>query len=112
VGANGGIGVSFNGNSYAINAADVAVVSGHTEVLHLMARSFEKKGKDGLLAMIDLWEGALKEDKALEMPDGSTISSDIMPVLARITVRNQEDLCNESEVFRRRLRGEKIGTLG
>ncbi len=109
---NGGVAVSFNGNRYAISAADVAVVSGHTDVLYLMVRSFEDEGKDGLLAMIKRWEEALKEDNVLEMPDGSTISSDTIPVLTRITKDNQEGLCSESELFRSKLRGEKIASLG
>jgi len=49
----GGLAISFNGNGYAIWDAEVAILSGHTGVLSVLARCFEEGGRDGVLALID-----------------------------------------------------------
>ncbi len=109
---NGGVSVSFNGNGYAIRTAEVAIVSGHTGVLVLLASFFEKEGKEGVLALVDRWGEDKAGEKISELPDGSAISSETLQVMARITKDNQKVLCIESEAFRSKLRGEKIGGLG
>lgn len=109
---NGGVSVSFNGNGYAIRTAEVAIVSGHTGVLALLAGFFEKEGKEGVLALVDRWGEDKTKEKLSEFPEGSTISSETLQVMARITRENQKALSIESEAFRSKLRGEKIGGLG
>lgn len=108
----GGVAISFNGNSYAIREAEVAIIAGHTGVLSMLVRSFENGGKEGLLALVDGWREAWEEERSSMLPNEASISSDALPVVARITNENQKDLCKESEAFRSQLRGEKIGGLG
>ncbi len=108
----GGVAISFNGNKYAIRDAEVAVIAGNTWVISLLVRFFEKRGRDGVLALVDRWSDDWVRENVSMLPEEAFVSSETLPVVARITKENQKALCIESEAFRSKLRGEKIGGLG
>jgi len=48
----GGLTVSFNGNSYAVREAEIAVLSHHTVVTSILAEAFNKLGKEGTIELV------------------------------------------------------------
>ena len=111
----GGMTLSFNGNRYALRSAEMACLSPHASILAILADAFRKRGGKGLLEMVERWS-----------PDSLT-SSEIDPELAqkaiptsaegypkiyRINDGNRATLIQESEAFRKQVRGVAIGSLG
>jgi energy-converting hydrogenase A subunit R len=105
---NGGLSISFNGNSYAIGDAEVAVISENTGVIYLLARAFNAGGKKEVLSIVERW------DEISSSPLGEEFGgSNIGEALAfRITDENRGQITKNSEEFRKKVRGEKIGSLG
>jgi energy-converting hydrogenase A subunit R len=91
----GGVTISFNGNRYALRSAEIACLSPHASVLTFLTDAFRKEGRIGLMAMVDGWRGD---------------SGD--PKVYRITDENRATLIQESEAFRKQVRGVAIGSLG
>jgi len=85
----GGLAVSFNGNRYALRAAEFAVISGSARPLAHLARAFQRGGRREAVRLIR--EG---------LPG------------AKLTDRIDEYVVGESEKVRKALRGEKVGELG
>jgi len=92
----GGLAVSFNGNLYALRAAQIACISPDVSPLLLLAELFYKEGKGAVLDIVD------KEANKLNPPSR----------LAIISKDNLEILTKESERMRKKVRGERIGRLG
>ncbi len=82
----GGLAVAFNGNSYALRAAELGCISSNASVLAHMAEAFAHRGRDavGTLTLQD----------------------------AELTDKIDEAFIQRSAQVRRRLRGEQIGGLG
>jgi energy-converting hydrogenase A subunit R len=112
---NGGLAVSFNGNRYAIQSAEVCCVSEDARIIAVLAHVFHGEGRDGVLDLAHSWasRGAL----------GSQIDDDLQgwldalpaasyPRLDLISHSNRRDLTSASEAFRKSVRGELIGALG
>jgi energy-converting hydrogenase A subunit R len=91
----GGITVSFNGNRYAVRSAEVACLSSDASALTILADAFQKGGREGVIEMVDRWK-----------PDSG------YPKVCRITDENRTRLIQESEMFRKQVRGVAIGSLG
>jgi energy-converting hydrogenase A subunit R len=91
----GGITVSFNGNRYAVRSAEVACLSSDASALTILADAFQKEGREGVMEMVDRWK-----------PDSG------YPKVCRITDENRTRLIQESEMFRKQVRGVAIGSLG
>ena len=109
--AGGGLAISFNGNRYAINAAEVVVVSDSVWPMALLVGIFRLWGKEGVLevAAPETWASSralvLPEDMIGPLPWASKTTSSvciwpITPIAAEIV--------QESEAMRARLRGETI----
>jgi energy-converting hydrogenase A subunit R len=95
--ANGGVGVSFNGNSYALRAASVCVLAPDTAILALLGAHFKKRGPEGLIEDLKSgWGETLKEYGKVDW----------------VTDENRAALTRESEAFRRKVRGVAVGSLG
>jgi len=103
---NDGLTISFNGNSYAIREAEVAVLSGNTHIITHIADVFSTSGKTGVLDWIDdmnslvPYEGRVKPNP------------NYFPQVELIIPENKERLAKESSTFRKTVRGEAIGKLG
>jgi energy-converting hydrogenase A subunit R len=113
--ANGGLSVSFNGNSYAVKSAEVAVLSESNLVTAVIADLFCKLGKEQTLNVLSSWNyNALREsgvDAAL-LKQFSSTNPDGLPKVQIVTPENMESLTKESSTFRKRVRGVAVGRLG
>jgi len=103
----GGISISFNGNSYALKAAQIACISPHTIPLEILGEVFSVEGKEGILKLAKNWPQSLKEKLRKKL---STISP--YPRVEILTSENLERLTKESERMRKEIRGEAVGSLG
>lgn len=85
----GGLAVSFNGNKYAVDAADVGIMSGDTLPVEEIAYLFKSGGKTEVI--------------------------NYAPRIKTVTVltnENRESFAQESSKFRKNVRTEEIGRLG
>ena len=109
--AGGGLSVSFNGNRYAVNAAEVMVVADNAWPIALIAAIFQLWGKEGVL------EVATGGAKSLVLPEKV-----IEPLSRGLEGRNfnlyhagspdLDAVARESTAMRSRLRGEDVAALG
>jgi energy-converting hydrogenase A subunit R len=112
---NGGLAVSFNGNSYAVREAEVAVLSDSNLVTAVIADLFYNLGKKQTLKALSSWSYDVltknKVDEAL-LKQLSTLYPDILPKVQIVTSKNMESLIKESSEFRKKVRGVAVGRLG
>jgi energy-converting hydrogenase A subunit R len=112
---NKGLTVSFNGNGYAVQNAEVAVESESNLVTAAIADLFCKLGKKQTLKVIGSWSlDALKEnnvDEAL-IKLLFTLYPEGLPKVQIVTAKNMESLIKESSAFRKKVRGVAVGRLG
>ncbi len=111
----GGLAVSFNGNGYAIRESDVACISDHTVVVSIIACTFLREGKTGVMDLAKEWSpGALKGhgvDKIL-VDQLLNIRAEGLPAVEIIRDDNTGRITAESEAFRKTVRGRRVGSLG
>jgi energy-converting hydrogenase A subunit R len=111
----GGVAVSFNGNGYALRSADICCISKDTVVLSLLASSFSKGGRDRVLALAEKWSRSSIEEKGVEEELKirlQSIPDEDFPRVKLIAESNIGRLIEESEGFRKQVRGVEIGSLG
>jgi energy-converting hydrogenase A subunit R len=112
---NGGLTVSFNGNSYAVCNAEVAVLAESNLVTAVLADLFVRQGKDAVLELIKAWAPQnLKEssvDKAL-LEQFLSVYQNVLPKVQIVTSQNIQALEAESSAFRKKVRGVAVGRLG
>lgn len=111
---NGGLTISFNGNSYAIREAEIAVLSDNTLVTSVLADVFNRLGKDHVTRLVEEWSySALQRYCTPALGNRmSEFYSRTLPKVEIITSSNKERLVKESTSFRKTVRGEAIGVLG
>jgi len=113
--AGGGLTVSFNGNSYAVKSAEVAVQSESNLVTAVIVDLFCKLGTEKTLKALGSWNCETLEkngvDEAL-LKQLSAAHPDGLPKVQVVTAENMESLINESSAFRKKVRGVAIGRLG
>lgn len=112
---NGGLTVSFNGNRYAIENSDLAVLSENCLATGVIADTFCKLGKEATFDLVRNWDRARlaksQLDPELLVCFFSAFPNEL-PKVQIITEKNKETLIQESEKFRKTVRGEAIGRLG
>jgi energy-converting hydrogenase A subunit R len=111
----GGVAVSFNGNGYAIRSADICCISKDSVVLSLLASSFRKGGRDGVLELAERWSRPYSEEREVEEEVRARLQSipdEDFPRVELIAQSNIGRLIEESEGFRKEVRGVEIGSLG
>ncbi|HID94754.1 MAG TPA: hypothetical protein EYP53_01675 [Candidatus Latescibacteria bacterium] len=109
----GGLTVSFNGNRYAIRSAEFACISGDAAVLSILAESFLIGGKDAIIRLADDWNLSILRSVVVPRSVSERISRmEVLPVFERISDTNRERLIEQSESFRKSIRGEEAGSLG
>ena len=112
---NGCLTVSFNGNSYAVKHAEVAVQSESNLITAIIADLFCKLGKKRTVKTLSLWSiDALKKNKVEEalIKSLTTLNPDALPKVQIVTAKNIESIIKESSAFRKKVRGVAIGGLG
>ena len=112
---NGGLAVSFNGNEYAVENAEIAVLSATSIVTAVIADAFCRFGKKQALSLMQKWN----RRTLVESDVNRTLLSTLfmlypkeLPKVKIITSENMESLAKESSMFRKKARGEAIGRLG
>jgi energy-converting hydrogenase A subunit R len=111
---NGGLAVSFNGNSYAVKNADVSVLSENNLVTAIVADIFYRFGREKTLQVLSHWsqnalEAVYVDLELLKQVFGSSKSS---PKVQIVTRENMNLIVMESSEFRKEIRGVAIGRLG
>jgi len=109
----GGLTVSFNGNEYAVRETEVAVVSSSALITALLAYIFNVKGRHGVLELAEGWPEKLKDysDHLLYRRFLEEFRRN-MPIVEVVTKENRERITKLSSEFRKKVRGEKVGSLG
>ncbi|MCL4504256.1 MAG: hypothetical protein M1438_20720 [Deltaproteobacteria bacterium] len=112
--AGGGLAISFNGNAYAVNAAEVVVVSDCAWPIALFTAIFRQWGKEGILEIAAPETRA--KSRALVLPEDM-----IEPIAIGLEGHtfnlylsnnpNLEKIIQESEAMRARLRGDAIAAM-
>ncbi len=111
----GGLGISFNGNRYAVNAAEVIVVADTAWPIALLASIFQLWGKEGVMEVAAPEQQA--KSRSLVLPD------EVIEPIARglqgrqfnlyqRNIPNREAVAKESAAMRAKLRGGAIAALG
>ncbi len=115
----GGMAVSFNGNRYALRSAEIACLSDHAFILAILANVFQKGGREGLIEMVDRWRPDSLTSFGIDQELIQGIESlsaggpsEGYPKILRITDENRATLTQESEAFRKKVRGVIVGSLG
>ena len=107
----GGLAVSFNGNRYAIQSADIACISPRALITAALALVFRDGGIRSVRALASEWDTgkSIFEDAMRQsLPGFSAEDVD----LHLIDDSNLKDIASRSESFRKTVRGERIGRLG
>ena len=98
----GGISLSFNGNAYALAAAEFAAASADAEVTAELARAFATSGRDGVLEVVRAWP---KPTEGVE-PTGRERA------YVGVVQEELQALAEASAALRRSVRGERVARLG
>ena len=113
---NGGLTVSFNGNNYAVENAEIAILSTNSIVTAVVADVFCRQGKQAALNLVENWNLQVLERSgvvSLSLLDHLfTLYPQSLPKVQIVTAENMNQLVEESSDFRKRVRGEAIGKLG
>ncbi len=113
--AGGGLGISFNGNHYAVQAAEVCIIADNAWPVALIASVFLLWGKEGVMELAT--KGSAGASRYLVLPDA------VIDVLMRglqgrnfnlysSATRKPEEIAQESAAMRARLRGAAVAALG
>jgi energy-converting hydrogenase A subunit R len=111
----GGLTLAFDGNSFAVREAEVAVLSENALTTALIADVFNRFGKGKVLTVVKEWKRAKVEKLDLHLPLKESFLKGFekkFPRVELVTSENMERLMQESSSFRKSVRGEDIGKLG
>jgi energy-converting hydrogenase A subunit R len=111
----GGLAVSFNGNSYAVRNADVAVMADGNLVTAVLADRFTRLGKEQALKVLAYWVKSAVQESGVSitlLKQLYALYPGALPRVEIVTLRNVDALVKESSEFRKNVRGMAIGRLG
>ncbi len=109
----GGLAVCFNGNGYALRAAEIACLSGHSTILCVLAELFCHGSKQMVLEVAADWSLSRLQQSQVNISLVEELSGpSLFPEVEIISEENREELIKRSESFRKSVRGEKIARLG
>lgn len=111
----GGLTVSFNGNQYAVENAEVVVISDNNLATAIIAELWCRLDKRRTLEVLGAWSPPSLKRNLLSksvLDQLFTLSSGGLPKLQIVTPKNMETLVHESSEFRKKVRGEVVGGLG
>ena len=117
---NGGLSVSFNGNEYPLNVAEIAVISDHTIVSSILIDLHSRFDKDYILDFIREYSqkgpnAAFEDfevDYSLVEEFEKVFYNKEAPIIEIITDDNRDYLLKLSKEMRNSIRGKDIGGLG
>ena len=117
---NGGLSVSFNGNEYPLNVAEIAVISNHTIVSSILIDLHSRFDKDYVFNFILEYsqkgpDAAFRDfevDYSLIEEFEKVFYNREAPIIEIITDENRDHLLKISKEMRNSIRGKDIGGLG
>jgi energy-converting hydrogenase A subunit R len=117
---NGGLSVSFNGNDYPLNVAEIAVISNHTIVSSILIDLHSRFDKEYVLDFIREYSqkgpnAAFEDfevDYSLIEEFEKVFYNKEAPIIEIITDDNRDYLLKLSKEMRNSIRGKDIGGLG
>ena len=117
---NGGLSVSFNGNEYPLNVAEIAVISDHTIVSSILIDLHSRFDKNYVLDFIRTYSekgpdeafGDFEVDYSLIEEFEKVFHNKNAPIIEIISDENREHLLKLSKEMRNNIRGKDIGGLG
>ena len=117
---NGGLSVSFNGNEYPLNVAEIAVISDHTIVSSILIDLHSRFDKEYVLDFIREYSqkgpnAAFEDfevDYSLVEEFEKVFYNKEAPIIEIITDDNKDYLLKLSKEMRNSIRGKDIGGLG
>ncbi len=123
VGDGGGLAISFNGNSYALRAADWAIVCGDTSIIGAVSELVFLNGPDALKELFMGKKCSITGQTLMGMLGRSGITDrfirpleglegDMEPKIFKVDACNMTELIKISESVRRKVRGIRVGQLG
>jgi energy-converting hydrogenase A subunit R len=109
----GGLAVSFNGNSYAVKNADVAVISESNFAVAVIADVFYRLGREETLNVLKSWSESALRAVGVNLELLRQVFGVVGgPKVQIVTSENMTLVVTESSEFRKRVRGVAIGRLG
>ena len=111
----GGLTVSFNGNSYAVKNAEIAVLSENSIVTAMIADVFCNHGKEAAIQMVKNWNRRVLKGSIVNpflLGQLFTLYPKELPKVQIPAAANMEIIVKESSEFRKKVRGQAIGRLG
>ena len=117
---NGGLSVSFNGNEYPMNVAEIAVISDHTIVSSILIDLHSRFDKEYVMDFIREYSqkgpnAAFEDfevDYSLVEEFEKVFHNRKAPIIEIITAENRAHLLKLSREMRNGIRGKDIGGLG
>jgi len=108
----GGVSLSFNGNAYALRAAEFAAASPDTEVQARLAEAFAAGGRAAVEAAVRAWPKVQKSRPAGVEAEGPRAPAGPARARVGLTAEEPEALAAASAAARLSVRGERIARLG
>lgn len=116
----GGLSVSFNGNEYPLNVAEIAVISDHTIVSSILIDLHARFDKDYVLDFIRAYSEKGPDEAFTDFEVDYSLIEEFekafynkkAPIIEIITDENREYLLEASKAMRNGIRGKDIGGLG
>ena len=118
---NDGISISFNGNEYPLNVAEIAIVSPSAVTTAVIANVYADNGKNKVLQFIEEYNSVDDLEKLFEKYKINNeiynkffevFNNDEYPIIKLITRENYEEILKKSVDMRNNIRGDDIGGLG
>lgn len=111
----GGLAVSFNGNRYAMENSQIAIMSESSLTTAVIADEFCRSGANKTLQLVENWNRETLKKSPIDdslREQFFQVYPDRLPKVKIITSQNMKALTEESTKFREKVRGEAIGRLG
>ena len=103
----GGVSVSFNGNRYAVESAEIVCIAEDTSAVSILAAMFKKGGREATIELVKNWSLPALKDAQLD----ENLIPDVLPTVELVEDSNKARLIEESVAMRKDVRG-KAGALG
>ncbi|PJC47531.1 MAG: hypothetical protein CO034_02160 [Parcubacteria group bacterium CG_4_9_14_0_2_um_filter_35_11] len=114
----GGLVISVNGNRYAVRAADIACMIDHTIALEILLLAFAKGGHMLVNTILHSWHWENLVEKAKSpffkklIERLHNVYPENLPTIEWVIEKNLNSVIEQSEAFRKHIRGKVIGELG
>ena len=117
---NGGLAVSFNGNEYPLNVANIAVISENAVATSIIIDLYSRFDKEYVFDFIKTYDERGPDDAFSDFEVDYTLIEEFerafnnkeAPIIAVVTEDNRDYLLSKSKAMRTDIRGKDIGGLG